>query len=85
MNIFFGLLGISFAFLLVKFRRQVLNFTGPGPWSFTDRFLGPGHSNLALILFAAFIFFFSIAYMTGAFETVFDANVADLAVKEQKK
>lgn len=55
-------------------------FTGTGPFSFLDRWLGPGHAGFTYILVCLFIFFFSLAYMTGTFETAFNKDVTELVV-----
>jgi len=63
MNILWGIVGTLLSFALVKYRRYIVDFTGP--WGWAERFLGRGSSPTALVLMAIFLFFLSISLMTG--------------------
>ena len=67
MNIFWGFIGVILSFLLVKYRRYIIDFTGD--WGWAERFLGRGSSPTALVLIAIFFFFLSISLMTGHLDT----------------
>lgn len=63
MQIFIGLIGIGISYLLIKYRNNIIGFTGP--WGFAERYLGGGGSYFALIIVAVIFFFLSISYMMG--------------------
>jgi len=67
MHFFWGFVGILISFLLVKYRRQISDFTGP--IDFAERVLGRGSTPTALVLFAVFLFFLSISFATGHLDT----------------
>ncbi|MCT4591797.1 MAG: hypothetical protein N4A36_00195 [Candidatus Gracilibacteria bacterium] len=67
-NIIWGLIGISTALILVKFRYKIIEFTGD--WGWAERYLGNGGSVRAVVLIAIILFFASIAKMTGKSSTI---------------
>lgn len=79
MNILFGILGIAASFLAIRFRKQVIGFTGQ--WPFAEKIFGMGHTDLALLLVAIFIFFLSIALMTGNLDNILGQNVGELMLE----
>jgi hypothetical protein len=82
MNIVYGLLGITAAYLLVRYRKAVIGFTGQ--WSFAEKVFGPGHTDLALLLTALFIFFFSVAVLTGHMDAFLDTSIGDRADQQNE-
>lgn len=67
MNLLWGIAGVFLCFALIKYRRYIIDFTGP--WGWAERFLGRGSSPLALVLLSIFFFFLSISLMTGHLDT----------------
>ncbi len=65
-RVFIGLIAISGAFLLIRFRFQLREFFGP--LSLLDRFCGSTENGLVVI--AILIFLWSLTYMTGTFNVV---------------
>lgn len=63
MNIVYGILGILIAYLLLRYRGKVYDFTGP--WGFAERYLGAGGTSTAMVLLAIIIFLISVTTMTG--------------------
>ncbi len=81
MNIFYGLLGIAASYLVLRYRKHVIGFTGQ--WSWAEKIFGPGHTDLALFLVAVFVFFFSVAVMTGFMDTFLDTSVGEMSQSKQ--
>ena len=69
MKILLGLLGILLSYIIVRYRRHIVDWTGKIAWA--ERYLGMGGTYNAMVLFALVIFFFSILYMTGNVDFVF--------------
>lgn len=71
-NILWGLTGIAVAFALVKYRRQIINFTGT--WGWAERYLGGGGTAIALVLFALVIFLLAVTKLIGKWDTLFSGG-----------
>jgi|GEM_PF-3282643 len=71
MHIFWGILGIAVAYLLVRFRGNVYNFTGP--WSFAEKYFGG--TNAGILLIAILIFFLSVATLLGKTQQLFGSTL----------
>lgn len=69
MKILLGLIGILLSYAMVRYRKNIVDFTGKFGWA--ERYLGAGGTYNAMILFALGIFLFSILYMTGNIDYVF--------------
>ncbi len=82
MNILYGILGIAASYLVLRYRKQVIGFTGQ--WSWAEKIFGPGHTDLALFLVAVFTFFFSVAVMTGFMDTMLETSVGDMAETQKE-
>lgn len=63
---FFGLIAPYF---MVKYREQIIEMTGKFSWA--ERYLGNGGSYNVIVLFAIFLFFFSLLYITGYSHVLF--------------
>jgi hypothetical protein len=61
MGFFVSVVGMVIAFLIVKYRRNIVEFTGEFDW--TSRYLG-GTAN-ALVFLAIFLFFLSFLSLFG--------------------
>lgn len=66
MHIFFGLIGILFGYAIIRYREPIGNSIGDPEWASK---IG-GIFNL-LIIVGIFIFFWSLAYMTGTLGILF--------------
>lgn len=69
MRIVFGLIGIVCSFLLVIYRGPIKHFIGQIQWA--ERKLGAGGTYTLMLLAAAFLFLFSLIYMTNSFDLIF--------------
>ncbi len=69
MKMFLGIIGILLSYVMVRYRRHVVDFTGKFAWA--EKYLGMGGTYNAMILFALGLFLFSILYMTGSLEFIF--------------
>ena len=69
MKILWGLIGIFLSYLVIRYRKQVIDWTGKFAWA--EKYLGMGGTYNAMVLFAIGIFMFSILYMTGNIDFVF--------------
>ena len=69
MKMFLGLIGILLSYVIIRYRKQVVDFTGKFAWA--ERYLGMGGTYNALVLLAIGLFLFSILYMTGNMDFVF--------------
>jgi uncharacterized membrane protein YeaQ/YmgE (transglycosylase-associated protein family) len=67
-NIFLGLIGIVIAYMLIRYRRQIIHFTGP--WGWVEKYLGYGRSETACILFGVLLFFLSISFSMGILDSM---------------
>lgn len=66
MHIFFGILGIAAGFFLIKYREAVGDMVGDPPWASKI-----GGIYNVIILLGIFIFFWSIATITGTTQILF--------------
>lgn len=66
MNIFLGLLGCTGAFFIIKYRERIGDMVGDPAWA-----AKVGGIYNVLIIFGIFLFFWSIATMTGTADIFF--------------
>lgn len=66
MNIFWMLVGIGLSYILIRYRKQIIDFTGT--WGWAERYLGSGGSYTAVVFMAIGLFFLSITLATGGFD-----------------
>lgn len=78
MNIILGLIGIAFGFVLVKYRERVGDMLGEPAWATKI-----GGIYNVIIIIAALIFFWSIAYITGTQDILF-APIINLFPNSQR-
>jgi len=69
MKIFWGLIGILLSYVLIRYRKHIVDWTGKFAWA--ERYLGMGGTYNAMILLAVGVFLFSILYMSGSIDFVF--------------
>lgn len=69
MRIVWGIIGILLAYVMIRYRKQVVDWTGKIAWA--ERYLGMGGTYNAMVLFAVGVFLFSLLYMTGNVDFVF--------------
>lgn len=67
-NIVWGIIGSLVAFALLKWRKQVIDFTGK--WGWAERILGMGGSYTAVVLLALIIFLLAITKMSGKLDEI---------------
>lgn len=72
-NIFWGLLGLGIAFAMVRFRRQIGEFTGA--WGWAENRFGAGGTYTAIIFFAFALIVLSIMKLTGTFESTVNNSI----------
>ncbi len=63
----FPLLGIVLAFAMIKYREDIIDFSGKFDWA--EKYIGGSYN--AIILFAIFIFFFSLTFLFGEQDAIF--------------
>ncbi len=63
MNIFLGLIGIIISYLIIRYRHQVVGFTGS--WGWAEKYIGSGHSETACTLLGVLTFFISVTIASG--------------------
>lgn len=68
-QILLGLVGMYLSYLIIRFRKHIVDWTGKIGWA--ETMLGSGGTYNAMVLFAIVIFFFSILYMTGNLDSMF--------------
>lgn len=68
-QVFWGLFGIILSYLMIRYRKQIVDWTGKFGWA--EQYLGMGGTYNAMVLFAIILFLFSILYMTGNTDFVF--------------
>lgn len=73
MNIVIGFTGLVISMLLLIYRVRIRGFMGQIGWA--ERYLGPGGTYTALLLFAVLLFFLSLTIMTGAFDWIFKGSL----------
>lgn len=61
------------AYLLVRYRRRIYDFTGP--WGLVERYLGQGSTGAAIVLVAILLFFMAITLMTGNMSRILGGTV----------
>jgi len=75
MRIILGLIGLVLSILLIVYRTPIKHFIGNIGWA--ERRLGPGGTYTVLLLFALFVFIFSLMYMTDSFSLIFGNTGVD--------
>ena len=65
-----GFVGIGISYLMVRYRKQVVDWTGKFAWA--EHYLGRGGTYNAIVLFSILIFMFSILYMSGSLDFFFE-------------
>lgn len=73
MHIVWGLIGFVLAYLLLRYRGKVYDFTGP--WGFAERYLGAGGTGTAMVLVAILIFLIAITILLGKLNVLFSGTV----------
>ncbi len=63
MSFILSLIGLIAPYFLVKYRDKIIEITGKFGWA--EKYLGQGGSYTAVVLFAIFLFLFSLLYITG--------------------
>jgi len=66
------LIGWPVAFLILKYRRVVKEFTGD--FAIAEKYLGMGGTNTFIVLFGILIFIGSLMYALGTLEGVLEAT-----------
>lgn len=61
--------GLIAPYFIVKHREVIIEITGKFGWA--ERYLGMGGSYTVVVLFAVFLFFFSLLYITGFSDIMF--------------
>lgn len=69
MNIVIGLFFLVLSILILLYRVPIRHFLGQVEWA--ERMLGPGGTYTFLLALAVFLFFLSLAVMTGALDVFF--------------
>ncbi len=69
MKILWGLVGILLSYFIVRYRKNIVEWTGKFAWA--ERYLGMGGTYTVLIFLSIGVFMFSILYMTGNMDFVF--------------
>jgi len=67
------LLGWPLAFLVLRYRRQVKEFTGD--FAFAEKYLGMGGTNTFIVLFGIVIFVGCLMYALGTLQGVLQATL----------
>lgn len=75
-NIIWGIIGILLAFAMVRWRKQIIQFTGS--WGWAERFLGPGGSYSGVVLVAIILFIFSLLKLAGKLSSVVNNSIGKL-------
>jgi hypothetical protein len=71
-NIIWGLIGMTIAFALIKWRKQIIDFTGS--WGWAERYLGAGGSYTAIVIVAVLIFLVALTKLVGKLDDIFGAT-----------
>ncbi len=71
-----GLFGFPFAFLLMIYRSQLKQITGE--IDFAEKYLGPGGTYTFFIILGLGIFVFTVMYVFGTFQDIFNATLGSL-------
>jgi hypothetical protein len=58
-----GIIAIILAFFLLKYREQVVSFTGK--FAFAEKYLGQGGTYRLMVILAVLVFIWGVASMTG--------------------
>lgn len=66
------LIGWPLAFLFLKYRRPIKEFTGDFAWA--EKYLGMGGTNTFIVLFGVLIFILSLMYALGTLEALLQAT-----------
>lgn len=66
MKFFYGLVFFAIGVALIKYRKNVYEWTGRFAWA--ERYLGNGGTVLVIVLAGCLLIFLSIAYPTGAID-----------------
>ncbi|MEI7511773.1 MAG: hypothetical protein WCJ84_06475 [Candidatus Peregrinibacteria bacterium] len=74
----YPILGIALAYVMIKYREIIIDFSGKFDWA--EKYLGNSYN--AVILFAIFIFFFSLTFLFGEQSSVFGGFGKFLAGKQ---
>jgi len=82
MNIFWGIIGVIIAYLLVRFRRQIIDFTGY--WGWAEKYLGAGKSETACVLIGIITFFISITMMFGLLDDIIGGIISPFVNQEMR-
>lgn len=69
MHIISGLLGMGLAYLIVKYREQIVEMTGQFSWA--EKYLGRGGTYNAYVLLGIIIFIISFLFFIGEEELLF--------------
>jgi len=72
-NIIWGFGGIFLAFLLVKYRRSIIHFTGK--WGWAEKYLGIGGSYSAVVIVAIIVFLLALSKLFGKIDNIFKSSL----------
>ena len=67
--------GSLIAFLLLKYRGPIKQFTGD--FDFAEKYLGTGGTNTFFVLLAILIFVITLMYFTGTLPTISSSTVVE--------
>lgn len=67
-QVFWGLIGIVLSYLMIRYRKQIVDWTGKFAWA--ETYLGSGGTYNAMVLLSLGLFIFSLLYMTGSLDSV---------------
>ncbi len=70
------ILGSLIAFLMLKYRGQVKQFTGNV--DFAEKYLGSGGTNTLIVILALLIFVLCLMYSTGTLDSLIPSGVEGL-------
>ena len=76
MKFFVLILGAVVAFLLLRYRGVVKQFTGEFDWA--EKYLGNGGTNTFIVLFGIGVFVLSLMYALGTLEALIGAKLGVL-------
>ena len=71
-----GFIGIVTSFVMIYYRRELIEFTGP--WGWAESMFGGGGSYTGVFVIGVLMFFLSLAYATGTLDDVLMATVGKL-------
>lgn len=63
MSFLLSLFGLIAPYFIVKHRDKIVEMTGTFGWA--EKYLGTGGTYTAIVIFAIFLFIFSLLYITG--------------------